>query len=165
MKVGDKVKIRSDIYEGDDFHVYVNEDMLKYAGRVVTLKRIYDGDWLIEEDDEEWTWSEDLFVPAKDTKFAVGDRVCIRRDLKAGCNIRYGVTQSMAEHAGEWAIIIDASISNDGTADKYRIDIGEPYQWALEMFDMSNSRRQEIMQQITELEAELRALDGEDESR
>ena len=63
-KVGDKVKIRHDLHESSDWCgslVDVTEDMLEWAGKVVTISQVRRGDrYDIEEDKGRWVWHESM---------------------------------------------------------------------------------------------------------
>lgn len=64
-KIGDKVRVKRELKEGDDFDIYVSEEMAKYAGKIVTIAKItkaYDSNLRYEiEGDRFWTWTEDMF--------------------------------------------------------------------------------------------------------
>lgn len=81
-KVGDKVKIRSDLkflYEQDPWRVYyckykngeksrynvpINFEMTKFANKIVTISELrYEGDsgYCIEEDGNNYIWTDDMF--------------------------------------------------------------------------------------------------------
>lgn len=63
-KVGDKVKIRHDLHESSDWCgslVDVTEDMLEWAGKVVTISQVRRGDrYDIEEDKGRWVWHKSM---------------------------------------------------------------------------------------------------------
>lgn len=65
-KVGDKVKVRSDLIAnkryGKRFGKYCFTDgMAKYKGRIVTIEKAYDGTYLIQEDGKFWYWTDKMF--------------------------------------------------------------------------------------------------------
>lgn len=72
FKVGDKVRIRKDLKEGNDFKVYVTDDMEELAGKIVTIIDAWENcgaNYSINEDTNKYTWSEDMFeVLARPTK-------------------------------------------------------------------------------------------------
>lgn len=66
LKVGDKVKIRENLKVGIyENHIEVQEEMLKYAGGIATIKKeIYPGVFKIDLDDsdsERWSWHPFMF--------------------------------------------------------------------------------------------------------
>ena len=69
LKVGDKVKIREDlkvgrVYEGVDFV----RPMIEFLGKEATITDVdYDGDFLLDIDDEEFCWSAEMFEPKSKT--------------------------------------------------------------------------------------------------
>ena len=72
--VGDRVRVRKDLKEGDNFSIFVNSTMEKYAGKIVTIRDFDEDSYSLEEVD--FYWRDDLFEsPAKITK----------SDLKNGC--------------------------------------------------------------------------------
>lgn len=76
-KVGDKVKVRRDLDNGQTRYMMAdgcygdiaNCEMMELAGKEVTIAFIheqhFDGQaermYLIEEDDEEWVWTDEMF--------------------------------------------------------------------------------------------------------
>lgn len=64
FKVGDKVRIRRGLKKGDNYKIYVNDDMEELAGRIVTITDAWDnngGRYEIDEDKVCYTWTEDMF--------------------------------------------------------------------------------------------------------
>lgn len=64
-KVGDKVKVRSDLKVGEIYgnQIFVKE-MKKYRGRDATILEEHSNFYNIEEDkDENWDWAEEMFEP------------------------------------------------------------------------------------------------------
>lgn len=71
---GDTVRIRSDLEENKMYDseygepgTFATPSMLRYAGRTVTIERVYkgasDAQWFykIEEDGNEWWWCDGMF--------------------------------------------------------------------------------------------------------
>ena len=60
-KVGDKVKVRSDLVEDS---VYGDNDvvseMLKFLGNIMTIKQVDEQCYYLEEDDERWCWTDEM---------------------------------------------------------------------------------------------------------
>lgn len=89
FKVGDKVRIRKDLKEGNDFELYVVDDMEELAGKIVTITRAWEdngGRYSIKEDTYNYTWSEDMFEnttkPTKEELFAMPLGTIIKTDEK-----------------------------------------------------------------------------------
>ncbi|MGN0655230.1 MAG: hypothetical protein ACI4KR_00410 [Ruminiclostridium sp.] len=72
-KAGDKVLVKPDLNLEDEYYMsdkseydYVSEEMLEYAGKVVTISEAYDFGYHIEEladdDDDEWIWTDEMFA-------------------------------------------------------------------------------------------------------
>ena len=62
-KVGDKVRVRTDLKVGIRYSRRVfNEQMDHWSGRVVTIKKIAkEGAYIIREDGGRWFWVEEMF--------------------------------------------------------------------------------------------------------
>ena len=60
-KVGDKVKVREDLEIGKSYDkkVFV-DDMEKYKGQIVTIKVVGDDNYRIEEDNQDWWWTDEM---------------------------------------------------------------------------------------------------------
>lgn len=73
FKVGEKVKVKSNLEVGKRYDkdiLFVN-GMKQYKGKIVTIRKIYNDRYRIEEDEiDEWFWAEDMLEPlnAKLTK-------------------------------------------------------------------------------------------------
>jgi hypothetical protein len=88
-EVGDKVKVREDLKFGEYYrNASVIEDMLKYAGEIMTVFKTggRDDDFILTEDERNWTWKPEMFegkviedtaenTPLTADGFKVGDRV------------------------------------------------------------------------------------------
>ena len=67
LKVGDKVKVKEDLERGQrrgsHYYYFIAEAMCKYKGKIVTVSKINVSEQylLIEEDDNRWKWTEDMF--------------------------------------------------------------------------------------------------------
>lgn len=74
--IGDAVIIKSDLRTGVDYYMKsgpeapiwnnVTEEMKEYAGKIVHIASHINGQYLIEEDDYEWTWTDDMFENVSD---------------------------------------------------------------------------------------------------
>lgn len=87
FKVGDRVRIRKDLKEGDDFELYVVDDMEEFSGKIVTIINAWEkngGRYSIKEDPNNYTWSEDMFEnttkPTKEELFAMPLGTIIKTD-------------------------------------------------------------------------------------
>ena len=61
-KVGDKVKVRSDLQDGEIYGCYIfSEGMKKHKGKNVTISFALDGCYDIEEDRGKYTWTDKMF--------------------------------------------------------------------------------------------------------
>lgn len=67
-KVGDKVRVRSDLKEWETYRNknnamtdIVTESMLNFAGKVVTIDEINNDKYIIREDHEHWCWTDEMF--------------------------------------------------------------------------------------------------------
>ena len=100
FKIGDKVRIRKDLKERDDFKEYVTDNMEELAGKIVTITKAWENDgekYYIKEDMYNYIWSEDMienFVkPSKEELFKMPlgtiiktDRDCNNVFVKVGEN-------------------------------------------------------------------------------
>lgn len=102
LQPGTKVRVRDDLKEYRSYKMYddsttdsVNKKMLKFKDSIVTIKRkkTYSNKYLIEEDNEEFSWTDGMFseiittstaVPEKTTthSFKVGDVVKFKPGIK-----------------------------------------------------------------------------------
>lgn len=61
-KVGDKVKVRSDLKEDTMYGSQTFVDgMVKYMGKIMTVKQVYDKCYRLEEDGGKWAWTNEMF--------------------------------------------------------------------------------------------------------
>lgn len=103
MKVGDKVRIKSNLRVGDVSNgIHFINDMEKYCGEIATISNIR-GE-CFEIDKCGWNWSREWLEPVEDNEtpqFKIGDKVRIR-DIKIGAISNGGMefTGSMKEWIG-----------------------------------------------------------------
>jgi len=72
-------------------------------------------------------------------KYKVGDKVRVRRDLRHGERIPFGVAVDMAEMAGA---IVTISEAIEGSPDKYRLEEDrDGYSWCEQMFERDAQTR------------------------
>ncbi len=61
-KVGDKVKVRSDLENGRLYGEYmIDNDMLRLSGKVITITRVYSDSYQIMEDGGDYRWTDKMF--------------------------------------------------------------------------------------------------------
>ena len=136
FKVGDKVRIRRGLKKGDNYKIYVNDDMEELAGRIVTITDAWDnngGRYEIDEDKVCYTWTEDMFEntakPTKKELFAMPLGTIIKTDRERNnVYIKVGKDDFCNDAADH---IKDVNIKNDLTTncDYYGnkiIEIQEP---------------------------------------
>ena len=66
-KVGDKVKVRSDLKENIRYgrQIFVR-DMAVHCGKNVEISKVHDDAYCIKESDREWFWTDEMFEPVED---------------------------------------------------------------------------------------------------
>lgn len=64
-QIGDKVRVRNDLKEGDSFSVHVAGKMEEYAGKIMTISNRWECEgstrYELKEIDGYWVWTEDMF--------------------------------------------------------------------------------------------------------
>lgn len=75
-KVGDRVRVRSDMTVGETYGLYLNSSMNSYAGIETRILDIDDDNYTLKIDNGRFYWSEIMLEPV--SKFKVGDRVRIK---------------------------------------------------------------------------------------
>lgn len=88
FKIGDKVRIRKDLKEGDRFEIYVTDEMEELAGEIVTItqvnKSLVGVKYAIDKDDGSYSWTEDMFEssvkPSKEELFKMPLGTIIKTD-------------------------------------------------------------------------------------
>lgn len=102
-KVGDKVKVRSDLVVGKSYgeHAFVH-DMIKFSGKIVTIESVWRQGYRIEEDT--YWWTDEMFEPVEEmsaeeairllSEMCASNHVCINcplytkvREFDIECNI------------------------------------------------------------------------------
>lgn len=80
-KVGDKVRVRKDlvVYKKYGSDTFVS-DMISFKGKQVTIKKVNDEKYQIEEDDSMWNWTDEMLEPVEE--FNVGDVVYTAEGFK-----------------------------------------------------------------------------------
>lgn len=74
--IGDEVVVRSDLHTNVDYYMKsdseapicnsVTEKMKRYAGKIVHIADYINGQYLIEEDDYKWVWTDEMFENVSD---------------------------------------------------------------------------------------------------
>lgn len=151
-KIGDRVRVRSDLkmgvqyfmgtnHDGNDVTDVATEEMLTYAGKIVTIRSHW-GDKKYEIEGCHYNWVDGMFdgiviegKPAKPVagKLKAGDKVRVRPDLTAGEH--YGDTYTASDMV-RWAgktVTIKSVSDPDGHRFRIKDDKGE-WCWNLEMF-------------------------------
>lgn len=149
-KIGDIVKVRDDLQEGEKYgDCFVVEGMLKFKGTTGIIYYIDTvGDFYLSDKDNNYVWHKDMVVPVtikndlkksthvdeikegNDMGYKVGDVVRIKNDLQVG--EKYGkcrVIESMLKFKGTLDTI--ESIDKDGDFELANED--NPYSWHKDM--------------------------------
>ena len=106
-KVGDKVRVRKDLIAGELYgkDIFASE-MIPFKGQSVTIKKIVEDKYEIEEDSQTWWWTYEMLLPV--TKYKIGDKVIVREDLKGGKLYGYySVNEDMFPLRGKIVTICD----------------------------------------------------------
>ena len=106
-KIGDKVRVREDLaadqWYGDDIFTH---EMISFKGKIVTIKKIRENKYVIEEDHGDWNWTDEMFLPI--IKYKIGDKVIVREDLEEGKLYGYySVNEDMFPLRGKIVTICD----------------------------------------------------------
>ena len=85
-KVGDKVKNREDLDADKMYGTWdCSPDMIYYGGMIATIVKCYDNSYHIDVDNEGYDWTDEMLEEYEHTsKFNVGDKVRVKRDLEVG---------------------------------------------------------------------------------
>lgn len=90
-KVGDKVKVRSDLEENKGYGGwYASESMVKMRGEIVTIRGVGSSAYELEENDLMWT--DEMFEPVEEELTAeeaikILGEICCEKELCCGCPI------------------------------------------------------------------------------
>lgn len=77
-KVGDLVKVRENLKEGYGLSMYVNPEMLKYAGNTYRIKKIADGHYILDlpcSEYYDWHWTDEMLKGTEEPIYHNGDIV------------------------------------------------------------------------------------------
>lgn len=80
-KVGDKVKVRSDLKENTRYggQIFVR-DMAVHCGKNVEISKVHDDAYCIKESDHEWFWTDEMFEPIEE-ELTAEDAVKIQAEM------------------------------------------------------------------------------------
>lgn len=75
-KVGDKVRIREDLVTGGSYGGSVAvDDMTDMGGSVVTIESVGSIGYYIEEDPDEYCWTDEMFEPVEEMEMSVEEAI------------------------------------------------------------------------------------------
>lgn len=91
-KVGDKVRVRSDLHKGEDYGgCDFNEEMESYRGKIVIITFI-GNDYYGVDDDLMFAWTDEMFEPVEEMSAAEAIKLfgelCHEQDGCDGCPIK-----------------------------------------------------------------------------
>ena len=93
-KVGDKVRIRSDLEESETYgdQTFVKQ-MEKYKGKLVTISEEHPRFYYIKEDkDENWCWTDEMFEPVEEMSaieaLEILAEICMKQVACSKCPIQ-----------------------------------------------------------------------------
>lgn len=70
-KVGDKVRVRSDLKEGIRYGgKFFVRGMAVHCGKNVEISKVHDDAYCIKESDREWFWTDEMFEPVEEMSAA-----------------------------------------------------------------------------------------------
>lgn len=76
FKVGDVVKVRTDLIPGNTYGVYFSSPMIVYRNRVARITGIVRGEYYrLDVDSGEWLWADEMLLPMHSAKMEVGSKV------------------------------------------------------------------------------------------
>lgn len=69
LKVGDKIKVRSDLDEDERYDGYcICSEMTEYGGREVTISDVRDDHYDIKDDNNDFAWTDSMFESIKEER-------------------------------------------------------------------------------------------------
>lgn len=92
-KVGDKVRIREDLVMGGNYGGSVAvDDMADMGGSVVTIERVGNLGYYIEEDPDGYCWTDEMFEPAEEMSaieaLEILAEICMKQYTCSKCPIQ-----------------------------------------------------------------------------
>jgi hypothetical protein len=84
-KVGDKVRVKKDLvidscYGREDFV----EEMKSFIGKIVTISKVIDEEYMILEDDGDYAWTEEMFEGLANEAPSITKRINNKHDILNG---------------------------------------------------------------------------------
>lgn len=81
-KVGDKVKVRSDIKENTRYggQIFVR-DMAVHCGKNVEISKVHDDAYCIKESDREWFWTAEMFEGLAEEELTAEEAIKIQAEM------------------------------------------------------------------------------------
>lgn len=81
-KVGDKVKVRSDLKENIRYggQIFVR-DMAVHCGKNVEISKVYDDAYCIKESDREWFWTDEMFEGLAEEELTAEEAIKIQAEM------------------------------------------------------------------------------------
>lgn len=81
-KVGDKVKVRSDLKENIRYggQIFVR-DMAVHCGKNVEISKVYDDAYCIKESDREWFWTDEMFEGLAEDELTAEEAIKVLADM------------------------------------------------------------------------------------
>lgn len=85
-KVGDKVKVRSDLRVGKSYgeHTFVH-DMFKFMGKIVTIESVWEQGYRIEED--AYWWTDEMLEPVEEMSAEEAVRLYAKMCKHRNCGV------------------------------------------------------------------------------
>jgi hypothetical protein len=85
FKVGDKVRVKKDLvidssYGREDFV----EEMKSFIGKIVTISKVIDEEYMILEDDGDYAWTEEMFEGFANEAPSIAKRINNKHDILNG---------------------------------------------------------------------------------
>ena len=81
-KVGDRVRVRRDLKNDVSYGSrYTVEKMMDYKGNVVTISEVRQNYYKIEEDEEGWDWTDEMFEGLVDDELTVEEAIRLRAKM------------------------------------------------------------------------------------
>ena len=81
-KVGDKVKVRSDLKENIRYggQIFVR-DMAVHCGKNVEISKVHDDVYCIKESDREWFWTDEMFEGLAEDELTAEETIKIQAEM------------------------------------------------------------------------------------
>ena len=83
-KVGDKMKVRSDLKENIRYggQIFVR-DMAVHCGKNVEISKVYNDAYCIKESDREWFWTDEMFEGLAEDELTAEEAIKVLADMCA----------------------------------------------------------------------------------